>query len=117
MSKPESQFNSCKLSVPVSEFEALFDPDLWPEGVCVRRFWGKKVELVTIPYNGYLTTYYELQQSGDWLTKVNYVQKLCDDCDIVLLQETWLYEDSNFLDKNFTGIRHHSVSVMDNTVL
>ena len=44
MSKPESQFKSFKLSVPVSEFEALFDPDLWPEGVCVRRFWGKKVD-------------------------------------------------------------------------
>ena len=54
---------------------------------------------------------------GLGLTKVNYVQKLCDDCDIVLLQETLLYEDSNFLDTNFTGIRHHSVSGMDNTVL
>ena len=30
--------NSYKLTVPVCEFDKLFDSSLWPEGILIRRF-------------------------------------------------------------------------------
>ena len=88
-------------SFTVSQFEALFDSDLWPEGVCVRRFWEKGWTLHLVcnlkQFQIMATSLCIVSYSQRLrLTKVNYVQKLCDDCDIVLLQETWLYEAKMF---------------------
>ena len=38
MSHPEAMYKSFKLSVPVSQYENLFDDGLWPSGVCVRKY-------------------------------------------------------------------------------
>ena len=38
MSNQNAKFKSFKLSVPMSEFDRLFEDDLWPEGIRVRRF-------------------------------------------------------------------------------
>ena len=42
VSKDESIFKSFKLTVPVSQFKKLFDGNLWPEGIRVRRYWENK---------------------------------------------------------------------------
>ena len=38
VSKPGSKYKSFKLSVPLSEFQGLFDSNLWPNGVHVCKF-------------------------------------------------------------------------------
>ena len=38
MSHQDAKYNSFKITVPVSEFTKLFDPDLWPSGVRIRQF-------------------------------------------------------------------------------
>ncbi len=38
MSHADAKYNSFKLTIPVTEFEKLLDPDIWPVGVRVRRF-------------------------------------------------------------------------------
>ena len=42
MSHEEAKYNSFMITVPVSEFSLLFDPELWPTGVSVRRFRQKQ---------------------------------------------------------------------------
>ena len=42
ISHPQAQFKSYKLAVPRSEFNKLFDENLWPKGVCVRTYWSQK---------------------------------------------------------------------------
>ena len=42
MSKQESAFKSFKITVAVSNFSALFDPNLWPEGVRIRKFYKNR---------------------------------------------------------------------------
>ena len=38
----EAQFKSYKLAVPCSEFNKLFNENLWPNGVLVRTYWPQK---------------------------------------------------------------------------
>ena len=38
LSNVNAKFKSYKLTVPVSKFKDLFNEDMWPEGVCVRKF-------------------------------------------------------------------------------
>ena len=40
MYKPDAQWKSFKLTVPRSQFDHLFDSNVWPEGICVRRFFS-----------------------------------------------------------------------------
>ena len=42
VSKEDSKFKSFKLSVPLSQFKRLFDNQMWPEGIRVRRFYMPK---------------------------------------------------------------------------
>ena len=42
ISHPQAQFKSYKLAVPRSEFNKLFDENLWPKGVYVRTYWSQK---------------------------------------------------------------------------
>ena len=42
MSKPDAQWKSFKLTVPRSQFDSLFDSNVWPEGICVRRFFNRR---------------------------------------------------------------------------
>ena len=42
MSKHESAFKSFKITVAVSNFQQLLDPNLWPEGVRIRKFYQSK---------------------------------------------------------------------------
>ena len=42
ISHPQAQFKSYKLAVPRSEFNKLFDENLWPKGVFVRTYWSQK---------------------------------------------------------------------------
>ena len=39
VSGEKSQFNSFKLSVPAKRFDELFNPNLWPVGIKVRRYY------------------------------------------------------------------------------
>ena len=41
-SKADSQFKSFHVTIPVSNMEKAFTPDVWPEGVRVRKFWPKR---------------------------------------------------------------------------
>ena len=38
ISNPDAKFKSFKLSVPMSQYDALFKDDMWPEGIMVRRY-------------------------------------------------------------------------------
>ena len=38
VSNNEAKNSSFKLTVPVSEFDKLFDSSVWPEGISIRRF-------------------------------------------------------------------------------
>jgi hypothetical protein len=38
VSHDDAKYKSFQLSVPISEYAGLFDGDIWPEGICVRRF-------------------------------------------------------------------------------
>ena len=42
ISHPQAQFKSYKLAVPCSEFNKLFDENLWPKGVYVQTYWSQK---------------------------------------------------------------------------
>ncbi len=42
MSHDDAKYNSFKLTVPVTEFEKLLEPDVWPSGVRIRRFREKQ---------------------------------------------------------------------------
>ena len=42
LSNTEAKFSSFRVEVKVSELDTLLDPNFWPEGVCVRRFYRKK---------------------------------------------------------------------------
>ena len=42
VSHPKAQFKSYKLAVPLSEFNKLFNENLWPNGVLVRTYWPQK---------------------------------------------------------------------------
>jgi hypothetical protein len=39
VSNNEARFSSFKVEVKVSELEKLLDPEFWPDGICVRRFY------------------------------------------------------------------------------
>ena len=45
--------------------------------------------------------------------KADYLREISGAYDLVLLQETWLYEDSNFFDEHFPGFTSYAVSGMD----
>ena len=38
VSNNEAENSSFQLTVPVSEFDKLFDSSVWPEGISIRRF-------------------------------------------------------------------------------
>ena len=38
-SKPDSLFKSFHVTIPLSQVEKAFDPQLWPEGVRMRKYW------------------------------------------------------------------------------
>ena len=38
VSNPEAKFQSFKLTVPLPEFDKLFQASLWPEGIGIRKF-------------------------------------------------------------------------------
>ena len=38
-SKPDSLFKSFHVTIPLSQVEKAFDPQLWPEGVWMRKYW------------------------------------------------------------------------------
>lgn len=40
VSHGDSKFKSFKVTIPVSSVEPLLSEDLWPEGICVRRFYS-----------------------------------------------------------------------------
>ena len=42
VSKENSKHKSFKLSVPLSHFKRLFDDQMWPEGIRVRRYYPPK---------------------------------------------------------------------------
>ena len=42
MSNTESKFDSFRLEVSVSDMYRLFEPNFWPEGICVRKFFRPK---------------------------------------------------------------------------
>ena len=42
VSNPDAKFKSFKISVPVSQCNAMFNPDIWPEGIRIRRFYHPK---------------------------------------------------------------------------
>lgn len=42
VSNPSAAYKSFRLTVPKSDFDILFDPSLWPEGVRVRRYFPRK---------------------------------------------------------------------------
>ena len=45
--------------------------------------------------------------------KAVYLREISSVFDFILLQETWLYEDTNFFDENLQGFRSHTISGMD----
>ena len=51
--------------------------------------------------------------------RFEYIQKLCDNSDFILIQEHWLVNNQSYLfEKRLSGIRSHSISGMDdNTIL
>ena len=42
VSKEDSKFKSFKISVPLFQFKRLFDNQVWPDGIRVRRFYMPK---------------------------------------------------------------------------
>ncbi len=38
VSHPNAKFKSFKLTVPMSQYENLFNDQLWPDGICVRKY-------------------------------------------------------------------------------
>ena len=42
------QFKSYKLAVPRSEFNKLFNENLWPKGVYVRTYWSQKTRIKVV---------------------------------------------------------------------
>ena len=55
---------------------------------------------------------------GFSINKVPFINSLLDDCDILLLQETWLYSSQFVLfQKYFANRESHSICGMDETVI
>ena len=42
VSNPDARYKSYKLSIPLSMYGTLHDPDMWPEGIRIRRFYIPK---------------------------------------------------------------------------
>ena len=42
ISNPAAKYKSFRLTVPVSEFKNLFNNDIWPRGVCIRKYFPPK---------------------------------------------------------------------------
>ena len=42
VSNPDAKFKSFKISVPVSQCNTMFNPDIWPAGIRVRKFYHPK---------------------------------------------------------------------------
>jgi hypothetical protein len=48
LSHSDAAFNSFKVTVPVSQVEKTLDPEMWPQGIGIRRFWRKRNKAVVI---------------------------------------------------------------------
>jgi hypothetical protein len=42
ISKDEARFKSFKVTISRPDLPRVLQPDFWPEGVCVRRFYDRK---------------------------------------------------------------------------
>ena len=76
---------------------------------CVQTYFNMDKQLKFTTYNSH----------GHGAGRFEYIQKLCDNSDFILIQEHWLLnKQSHLFEQKFPGIRAHSVSGMDdNTIL
>jgi hypothetical protein len=42
LSHSDAVYSSFKVTVPISQLEKTMDPNIWPQGIGIRRFWNKK---------------------------------------------------------------------------
>ena len=74
----------------------LLVPDIWLEGTLIKRYYENKINVKVISYN-----------CKNIKPSLNVIEELCSTCDILLLQETWLYNFHlsicNFMHKDFYG--------------
>lgn len=93
-------FSSFKLTVPASDRDTLLNPDLWPEGILVKKYinFKKKISVDRSdpnPLNTIETMINVISYNCQSFNKnIDLINMISDQCDILLLQETLIPDHS-----------------------
>ena len=107
-------YKSCKVTIPADQKGAACLPSIWPKGIRVRDFIypvNKLVPIMEIKMGSY-------NCRGFNVSKVHATKELLNDCDVLLLQETWLLpHELKVFKKYFIVCNCCSVSGINSEVL